>query len=230
MGKRLLFLLGGTDAGILDKVAEEFVPAAGGREANLALLMMGGERWEDHVPEFTNPWIKRGVKQYHTIVPGADGNLEIDDAGRKISEVSGIFIAGGHTPTYHRLYAAEPMRSLIRRRYQEGMPIAGVSAGALILPEICVLASERLDRKEWCVAEGLGLIRDLLIGVHFSSRDALPIVLKFMQQTQTPRALGLDDGACGVFENEQLQRILGQEAYEIIMTDFTRPDYGIKKS
>jgi cyanophycinase-like exopeptidase len=55
---------------------------------------------------------------------------------------TGIFIGGGHTPTYHRLYATEPVRGVIRERYEERIPVAGVSAGALIALDPCVLTPD----------------------------------------------------------------------------------------
>ena len=81
---RLLFLLGGSAA--FDSVAEAFVPAAGGCDSNIALLMQGGQEWEKHVPEYTHPWIQRGVSRYLPIVPDENGTLDVDAASAKLRE------------------------------------------------------------------------------------------------------------------------------------------------
>ena len=123
-------MLGGSAA--FDVAAEEFVPAAGGHQAKIALLLQGGSDWEKYVPGYTEPWIRRGVAHHHVIVPNETRAWDIDQVAVKLGEATGIFIGGGHTPTYRHLYATEPLRSVIRERYRAGIPVAGVSAGAFI--------------------------------------------------------------------------------------------------
>ena len=96
-----LFLLGGRDS-IFDIVAEEFVPAAGGTDSTIVLLTSGEDWWQDFVPHYTYPWRKRGVIRYHAIAPDEKGDLNIDEVTTKLHAASGIFIGGGHTPTYRR--------------------------------------------------------------------------------------------------------------------------------
>ena len=60
MARELLFLLGGSE-GTFDLVADEFVPAAGGREAVIVLLFAFAQGWEDHLTEYVDPWIRRGA-------------------------------------------------------------------------------------------------------------------------------------------------------------------------
>jgi cyanophycinase len=231
MAGRLLFLVGGTEDNILDLVAEEFVPAAGGRDSTIALLMMGGQGWESYLPRYVEPWEKRGASGHRVIVPGDGGVLDLDDALIRLREATGIFIAGGHTPTYHRLYATEPIRSIIRQRYREGVPVAGLSAGALLAPDICVLHPSRTAAdKPLTVVQGLGLVSDLVVAVHFTERNTLPILLEAMSRTRTLHGLGIAASACAVLENERLKHVLGGCVYQITMTDFESRRYTIAEA
>ena len=220
--KRRLFLLGGSAA--FDVTAGEFVPAAGGRAARIALLLQGGRDWQKYVSDYTRPWIQRGASRYDVIVPDDDGRLNLEDVAAKLKSATGIFIGGGHTATYRRLYATEPVRTILRKRYARGIPLAGCSAGALIAPGICAFHPGE-DEGGARVADGLGLVGDLLVGVHFTVENVLPNLLTAMAQTRTPDAWGIDDAACVVFENEKFSRVLGGAAYEIVMTDFERRMY-----
>ncbi len=222
--RELLFLLGGSST-IFDMVAEEFVPAAGGSDSTIALLLTGAQGWEDYVPQYVQPWIRRGVTRYHTIVPEENGTLDLDTVSAKLYESTGIFIGGGDTPTYHRLYATEPIRSIIRERYQKGVPVAGLSAGALIAPEICAIPPEDTGEPSVRIVTGLGLVRGLVVGVHFSEWDALPHVLEAMVETRTAVGLGIDETACAVLENGHLKQVLGKSVYKIEMTDFEARTY-----
>ena len=224
---RLLFLLGGSAA--FDSIAEAFVPAAGGRDSNIALLMQGGQEWEKHVPEYTHPWIQRGVSRYLPIVPDENGTLDVDAASAKLREATGVFIGGGHTPTYHCLYATEPIRSIIRERYHQGVPLAGVSAGALIAPEICVLTPDETGDGTLKIVPGLGLVSDVLVGVHFTERDALPDILEAMIRSGTQMGWGIDEPACAVFEDGQFKGVLGRAVFEIVMIDFETKSYRMTK-
>ena len=224
MVRKLLFLLGGGSA-IFDMVAEEFIPAAGGCDSTIALLLTGAQGWEDYVPQYTQPWVRRGITQHHIIVPDENRSLDVDAVSAKLYEATGIFIGGGDTPTYHRLYATEPIRSIIRERYQQGVPIAGLSAGALIAPEVCAIPPEDTGDPSVRIVTGLGLVRGLILGVHFSEWDALPHVLEAMVKTRTAFGLGVDESACAVLENGQLKHVLGHSVYRIEMTDFETRAY-----
>jgi cyanophycinase len=216
--RTLLFLLGG-GSDIFDVVAEEFVPAAGGSDSTIALLLAGGQGWEDHVPQYTQPWIRRGVTKRYTIVPGKNGALDLDTALARLCESTGIFIGGGDTLAYHRLYATDPIRSMISRRYREGVPIAGLSAGALIAPEVCAIPPEDTGDRRVRIVPGLGLVSGIILGVHFTEWNTLPHMIEAMVETRTATGLGIDEAACVVLENGELKRVLGQSAYEIELTD-----------
>ncbi|MCI0476149.1 MAG: Type 1 glutamine amidotransferase-like domain-containing protein [Anaerolineales bacterium] len=219
---RQLFLLGGSAA--FDVAANEFVPASGGRNARIALLLQGGRDWQKYVPEYTRAWKSRGVSRYDVIVPDDAGRLNSDDVAAKLANATGIFIGGGHTATYRRLYATEPVRAVLRERYARGIPIAGCSAGALIAPRVCAFHPGE-EESGARVAEGLGLLDDLLVGVHFAAENALQHLLDAMVSARVRRAWGIDDGACVVLENEKFTRVLGRAAYEIVMTDFSNRLY-----
>ncbi len=224
--RKVLFLLGGGDA-IFDRVAAEFVPLAGGTDARIALLLAGGPGWEDHVSPYTEPWLRRGVKQQHNVAPNSNGVLDLDTISARINEATGIFIGGGDTRVYRRLYATEPVRSMIRDRYLEGVPVAGLSAGALITPDICAIPPEDTGDDSVRIVSGLGLVSGLVLGVHYTEWNALPHVVKAMAQTRTAAGLGIDETACAILENGQISRVLGQSAFKIGMTDFERETYTV---
>jgi cyanophycinase len=208
-------------------VAEEFVVAAGGYDSTIALLMQGGIGWEKYVPEYTQPWVRQGVSQYYPIVPDESGTLDLDTVSAKLREATGIFIGGGHTPTYHRLYAAEPIRSVIRESYHTGVPVAGVSAGAVIAPEIGMLTPDETGDASIKIVAGLGLVSGLIVGVHFTEWNTLPSLLEAMARTQTKTGWGVDESACAVFEDGQFRGTLGRSVYQIVMSDFETQAYRI---
>jgi cyanophycinase len=223
MSQRRLYLLGGSAA--FDVVAEEFVPAAGGREATIALLLQGGSDWEKYVPDYTEPWTRRGVAHHHVIVPDENRAWDIDQVAARLGEATGIFIGGGHTPTYRQLYATEPLRSVIRERYRAGIPVAGVSARAFIALEDCVLDADEVGEDSLRIEAGLGLASNLVIEVHFTEQDRLSNLLAAMVRLQAHTGWGIDEPACMVLEDGELTRVLGRSVYKVEMTDLMARTY-----
>lgn len=226
---RRLFLLGGSPE-IFEQVAEEFIPAAGGENAVIALLLSGKPGWEEHVLIYSAPWIPRNIARFQVVVPDTQQqHLDLPATLTLLREATGIFIGGGETPIYRQLYATDPIRSVIIERYRQGVPVAGISAGTLMMPQICPIPPEDTGEPAVRLETGIGLLDNLIVGVHFSEWHALPHVLDAMKQTRTRRGLGIDEGACVVFENEQIHHVLGESAYEIVMTDFDPSDFDASK-
>jgi len=223
VSNRLFFLLGGP---AFDTIAEEFVPAAGGRSAFIVLLLFSGFK-KEYLPEYIQPWIKRGVSRYHVVVPREDGAIDSDIVLAKIREATGVFIGGGPTLAYHKLYATEPIKTAIRECYYKGVPIAGMSAGALIAPDICVVGLGEKDNVSLEIVDGLGLISNIIIAPHFTERNGLSPMLKAMTQTKIRTGWGIDEPACAVFENGQFIKALGKSIYEITMSDLKSRTYKI---
>jgi len=215
-GKGPIFLLGGSAA--LEAANPEFVRAAGGHDARIVLLLGGGKGWRKYVPQYVEPWLHLGIGSYRVIAPDEDGSLDLRETTAALRWATGIFIGGGHTPTYHRLYASEPLRGLIRGRCREGVPIVGLSAGALIIPEACVLPGEAGGSSPEIVG-GLGLLGGIVVKVHFSGWQDIPALLKAMAEAGVRTGWGLGESACAVFGEEGFVAALGGTVYEISLVD-----------
>jgi cyanophycinase len=220
-----LFLLGGSPAYAV--YGDEFVSAAGGARAQIAALVQTRAGWEKHYDEITQPWRERGASRFTAITPGPDGELDQTNAAAILRDATGIFIGGGHTPTYHRLFATEPIRTLLRDKFYSGAPLAGISAGALIAMKLCQLTPDETLESETQIAPGLSLASGFAVGVHFSEWDALPEVLEVMAMTKTRIGYGIDEPACLVCENGNVSQVLGKTVYRIEMSDFDNRAYQI---
>ena len=223
---RKLFLMGGIAA--VSITAKTFVSLSGGKDSLIVLLLQGGAFWEKHLPAYLQPLNCYEMGRYETIVPDEHGNLDLKSALSILRGATGILIGGGDTATYLRLYAQDSIRSLIHERYVEGVPVAGVSAGALISQSACFFAGED-DREDIEAREGLGLLEDHLVCVHFSEQNGLPALMDTMANVKIRNGTGIDDTACAYFENGCFQSALGRFVYRVEMTDFETRSFILKK-
>jgi cyanophycinase len=162
-------------------------------------------------------------------VPDDDGQVDRESASTHVREASGIIVGGGDTPTYQRLYATEPLRTVIRDRCLDGVPYAGLSAGALIACDPCVRLPREPTGGRITILPGLGLLQGLLVGVHFNRPGRLPYLLEAMRETGIRIALGIDEAACVVVEDGKPKRVLGSSAYEITLEDAATGRHSVSK-
>jgi cyanophycinase len=208
MVNRYVYLLGGNPT--LADAVESFVHLSGGKDAKLVLLTVKKGAWEKHVPRYTEQWKQLGVSNIEVIA--VDDNAELsNDVLHSIREATGIFIGGGHTETYHAMYAFDPVKTLLKEKYQNGVPIAGCSAGALILPGNVAISPNDNDDKQLKIVEGVGLLSSILISVHYSQWKEREHVLEAMKRVNCYNALGLDEEAAILLCNEEPYRTFGPE-------------------
>ena len=210
---RRLFLFGGNPSQY--EAQAEFVAAAGGPAAEVALLLVRRPGWEAYLPRYLDPWIQNGARTHHVIIPEEDGSLDEAEVAERLRQATGIFIGGGHTATYQSYYAQGQVAELIRERYRDGVPVAGSSAGALLFPEICRMSPWDTDSQTAQSRPGLGLLTGCLVSVHFVSRHDEQNIVNAMIDTGISSAWGIDDNACVVFRDEGFAHAFGEGAYHL---------------
>ena len=222
---RRLFLYGGVTK-IFEQLSRPFVDAAGGANARIALLCPSGDPgWDRYLPYYLEPWHRLGAAQVLPVCPVA-GTTELDDdALHTLRTCTAVFMCGGDTRRYHAVYVQGPAGAILRDRYRDGMPYAGMSAGALVTPDTASIWGDRLTTptnrlalrgsEDGCDAElqmapGLGYLPGTVIEAHFSEQGGFPRLVAAMEQAGAPRGLGLDDSICVEIADETLARVHGQ--------------------
>ncbi len=208
-----LFLLGG-GISVFDLMADAFLAEAGGARARLAILLIGGEGWERHRPGYAAPWERRGLTGPEFVVPGPDGLLNTAQAVEAVNNATGIILGGGDTREYHRLYATEPMSRAIRERVRAGVPYAGLSAGALLTPDTCVVRP-RDGEPHPTYLPGLGLLPGVAMGVHYDRPGQAELLQQAMAYIGVAEGLGLDEGACAVLRDGELVEVFGAAVHRV---------------
>lgn len=212
-----------------------FLAAAGGKASRIALLFMSGAPgWERFLPLYRDPWVIEGVGEVVPILPEPDGSLSTA-ALAELKRATGIFMCGGDTRVYHRVYAQGEVGDAIRAAYVAGIPYAGLSAGAQVAPVAAAVWGDRLTtptnqivfggaeghcEAELQLEEGLGLISDLCVESHFSEEGGYTRLLAAMEVSGAPLGLGIDEQICVTIEDESQLRVAGRgRAYLVSRLD-----------
>lgn len=222
---RQLFLFGGSLGPQFGPTARPFLRAAGGKEGRIALLFpSGAPGWDRFLPLYRDPWLAEGGGEVVPILPEADGRLS-PAALAELKRATGIFMCGGDTRVYYRVYAQGEVGDAIRAAYAAGIPYAGLSAGAQVAPATASVWGDRLTTptnqivfagaEGRCEAElqlevGLGLIRDLCVETHFSEEGGFTRLLAAMEVSGASKALGIDEQICVTIVDESRLSVAGQ--------------------
>lgn len=198
---RHLFLFGGGPP-FTEKLSEKFASLARGKQAHIGIIIEGKEGWETNQPVYSAALENQGVTSFSFFLLDQSNESDIRE---KISACTGLVIGGGNTEKYQEHIVGSELGEAIRTRYQEGIPVAGFSAGALISLEDCVISPKDNPSGSQLYRKGLGLLRDKVISVHFTTWEeefSLKIALK---KTNAAYGFGIDEETGIYFLNEEME-------------------------
>lgn len=200
---RKMYLYGDLSSNFNETV-KPFIKDSGGKDSIIALLISGEKGWEDHIENYTDPIDKYGVKEINTIIP-ENNSFEISPENLdKINNATGIFIGGGNTSIYKRIYCLSEAGEIIKQKYFQGIPYAGLSAGA-------ILTAEKFFNPKYGeeIYNGFGFLPDTLIEPHFIEQNGFKELMFQFRKTNNTYGLGIDESTCLEIVDEKLIKVLG---------------------
>ncbi|WP_442600795.1 GNAT family N-acetyltransferase [Paenibacillus sp. KN14-4R] len=206
-----LFLIGGGPP-FTPKLAGTFAELTSRRNAPVVVLIVWREGWEDYQSRYTEQLEKYGVEQFKflplPITP-------IDKVIHHVKQCSGIIIGGGDTNLYADYIVDTPIGGAIKAAYEQGIPVAGFSAGALISPAQCVISAKDNDKEQFQLRKGIGLVEDMVLAVHFSQWEDESHLRLAVQTCQSKANYGIDECSCVYLLNGQLESTEAMEGYGV---------------
>ncbi|MGP4108481.1 Type 1 glutamine amidotransferase-like domain-containing protein [Virgibacillus sp. L01] len=209
MNNRHLFLFGGSPP-FSNKFGKKFANLSLNNKGKVAILFIERDGWEEYMKLYTSILEENDIKRFFflPLSPNTDhATLQ------ELSSCTGVIISGGETELYRNCIVDTPIGQRITKLYENGAPVAGFSAGALISPLNCVISPIDNSRNEHLFLTGLGLIRDCVISVHFSKWKEEENLKAALARVNAPSGYGIDDDEGLYFENEILSETEGDNYY-----------------
>ncbi|WP_347860830.1 Type 1 glutamine amidotransferase-like domain-containing protein [Salimicrobium sp. PL1-032A] len=210
--KRHLFLFGGNPP-FCENFGERFTEVAGKREAKVAILFLERDGWEDYMSKYKSVLRSKGVNQFVYLPLGPEPKDDVLDV---LSSCTGIIIGGGETERYREYIVDTEMGELIKQLYHQGVPIAGFSAGVLIIPENCVIPPIDNSQNKHLFLQGLGLISDCVVSVHYTKWKEEENLKAALKKLKSNIGYGIDDEAALYFVNELVSETEGEKVHTLI--------------
>ncbi|SDJ16308.1 cyanophycinase [Salimicrobium halophilum] len=206
---RHIFLFGGSPP-FSDYFAEKFAEVT--RKGKVAILFLERDGWEDYMSKYASVLEDNGINEFVYLPLGSEPEGETLYV---LSSCTGIIIGGGKTELYRRYIVDTEIGERIKRLYHQGVPVAGFSAGALIIPENCVIPPIDNSQNKHLFLQGLGLIEDCVVSVHYTEWKEEENLKAALRKLNLAIGYGIDDEAALHFVNEVVSETDGEKVYRL---------------
>jgi cyanophycinase len=161
------------------------------------LLLLGGNEWRPDSVAADSWWLARAARPEVTVLTSAAQDIPETAVGwaaayfrqlgasvqgcfiqtgkdaadpRRLAQLSGaaaIYLCGGDPAAAQTVLYASPAAEQLRLAFRAGVPLAGSSAGAMVLGGGCLAPSQ-----DFAVRPGLGLVPGVLVVPHWNSASS----------------------------------------------------------
>lgn len=200
------------------EILERFIVQSGGANARIAIIPAASAE-PDIGNYFEHIFEQHGAGQTGSIRIASRSDCE-DPAGLDLLEkATGVFITGGNQLKLSALLGGTPVAKLLRIRNQQGMHVAGTSAGAAYLSEHMIAFGDeggtpRAGMATMCA--GLGLTNRVIIDQHFRQRDRLGRLLTAMSYNPFCVGVGVDEDTAAFIGPDETIDVMGTGALTVL--------------
>lgn len=212
--------IGGAEEKMRDAlILRRFVELCGGSEARIAVIPTAS-RLEETGDNYKSVFKKIGAGRVRILHFEQRSDCERSDWLKRLEQADGVFLTGGNQLRLATTIGGTPVADLLRRRNaEEGMHVAGTSAGASILSEHMIANGEEGSTPQAdmvTLSPGLGLMRLAIIDQHFRQRDRLGRLLTALAYNPRPVGIGLDEDTAAFIDPQDVLEVVGSGAITIV--------------
>jgi len=182
----MIYLYSGFSDDFVEDI-RDFLIGPYGEASEVTLLLQGGTGYENYLDYYYAPLKKNGINKIEIVIPLGNDDFIDEEGIRKIENAEFLFIGGGYTPKYAKIYCTDRIRQIIRDKAEAGKNIAGLSAGSIIMNDKIYNESIEIN--------GLGLVKNTFIFPHFEEDQYSYDLIKFILDNKNVVAYGLETNA-----------------------------------
>ncbi len=221
MGKHrtTLIAIGGGEIAKAETVLDEiFQNLENKSDARVTVMTVATNEAESAAAKYNRLFRSRGVKHVDTVNVSQRSEAFDETSLKKVKSADAIFFTGGDQLNITSLLGGSPVHNLLHERYQEGVLIAGTSAGAAMMSSSMIISGQsdsapRVGGVE--IAPGMNLIDSTIIDSHFSQRGRHGRLLTAIAHYPQALGLGIDEQTAIVFKNGEF-KVVGDGAVTVM--------------
>ncbi len=225
-----LLIIGGAEDKEGDcKILREFVRRAGGVNARIVVMTVATEMPREVGENYIRVFERLGAEDIRIV-----DTVQREDASSStyleaVNKATGVFFTGGDQSRITSILKDTEIDAAIQKRYQEGIIVAGTSAGAAMMPDVMIVEGDSETNPRVNVVEmapGMGFLPGIVVDQHFLQRGRLGRLLSALAQQPAVLGIGIDENTSVLVQNNKLQ-VVGEGAVTVVdVADITHTNIG----
>jgi cyanophycinase len=212
-------LIGGAEDKLRKRrVLKEFVAAAGGPDARIAVIPTASSLGPEVVELYDAVFRAEGAAEVTMVRPESREDALDEDLVAELGKATGIFMTGGNQLKLSSVICGTPVGDAIVEAHRRGAVVGGTSAGASIQSSHMIafgVGGTTPKQRMTQMAAGLGLLQGVVIDQHFEQRNRYGRLLMMVSQSPQLLGIGVDEDTAAVVDGDVLS-VLGRGAVTIL--------------
>lgn len=215
-----LVIIGGAEDKEGDcQILREFVRYAGGTQAHIVVMTVATGLPGEVGEQYTRIFGRLGVESVQVVDTASRDDGSDPRALELIGEATGVFFTGGDQKRITELLKDTEVYKLLHQRHaQNGLVIAGTSAGAAMMPDVMIAEGEPQTNARMEVVsmeEGMSFLPGVVIDQHFAERGRLGRLLSAVAQQPVVLGFGIDENTAIAVNDDEFE-VIGEGAITVI--------------
>lgn len=207
-------------------ILRRFTELAGGSAARIAIIPTASAV-DDAGQRYKGIFLELGAESADVIFVGDRDDANSDVLVSLIEQSTGIFMTGGNQLRVASILGGTRISDMLRRRSQQGIPIAGTSAGASVMSSVMVAGGKSGTTprpNSAAMSPGLGLIDTMIIDQHFRERDRVGRLVTMVSYNPGLLGLGIDEDTAALITADGTLEVLGRGSVLVVDGTHMRSD------
>jgi len=214
-----LLIIGGAEDKEGDcKILREFVRRAGGVNARIVVRTVATEMPREVGENYIRVFERLGAEDIRIVDTVQREDASSSTCLEAVNKATGVFFTGGDQSRITSILKDTEIDAAIQKRYQEGIIVAGTSAGAAMMPDVMIVEGDSETNPRVNVVEmapGMGFLPGIVVDQHFLQRGRLGRLLSALAQQPAVLGIGIDENTSVLVQNNKLQ-VVGEGAVTVV--------------
>jgi len=219
--KGFLVLIGGAEDKKEDKLILRSAIALNKAE-NIAIIPTASEYPSTLADAYHVAFKDLGMESIHILDIRKRDDANASEYLDKIKKADLVFFTGGdQVKLVETLKETKLLEQIIYRYHNEGMTIAGTSAGAVVAANPMIYDGDysTLTKGETGYSEGFGFLNDVTIDTHFVARGRLGRLTSFLCSGFSQRGIGLGEDTALIVSPDCTAKVIGSGLISLVNTE-----------
>lgn len=216
---KLVIIGGGEDKRADKEILKEVVYLSGKKRANIAVVTTATNYPLEVGEEYKRIFYDLGADKVETINIVSRKEANRRQITKSLDDMTCIFFVGGDQLRISSILGGTEFHNYIKQRLEDGVIIAGTSAGASMMSEVMVVEGEEEEAPRKCtlkMAPGMGLLEGVIIDQHFNQRGRIGRLLGAVAQNPQTIGIGIDEDTAIIVSHTAQIKVIGSGVVTVV--------------